>query len=344
MITDRYYYSTLSLEEKKAYKSLYLAMVAYEKAVVIQKPLIKKIDVQKVIFSVNMDHPLLFYVDFGNLRYSVRTSVISFEIEYYFRKEDALTLQTEIRKVLSKILGKITGRNAYEVVCSAHDVLARNVLYDTKALQNIQSVLLRSNTILGVLFYKTAVCEGIAKTFKYILNMRDIPCIVAVGRASDTKQNPDASELHAWNLVRVDGKNFGVDVTWDINLSQKQLLRHDYLFLSDSMMQRDHHSTVAAPHCVTEGQDFFSQNGLTFRTEKQLFDHLADRLISGNQTAEFRFLVETADPYRAVCDTVARAIAQSFHFQSRISYSVMYNRSQDVFGVGWWSGCVLKGE
>ncbi len=335
MMTDRYYYTTLNSEEKKAYKSLYLAMSAYEKAAVVQKPLLKKIDVRKVIFSVNMDHPLLYYVDFGNLRCAVRASVISFEIAYYFRKEDAATLQTEIQKVLSKILGKITGRNVYETVCSAHDVLVRNVLYDTKALQNIQSVLLRSNTILGVLFYKTAVCEGIAKTFKYILNLREIPCLVAVGKAIGTQQSANASDLHAWNLVRVDGKNFGVDVTWDINLSQKQLIRHDYLLLPDSMMQKDHQNTVSVPRCVTEGEDFLSQNGLTFREEKQIFAHVASRQQSGNRAAEFRFLSQTPDPYQTVCDTAGKALAQNAHFQNCTSYRVTYNRPQDVFGIEW---------
>lgn len=39
--------------------------------------------------------------------------------------------------------------------------------------------------IVGVLFYKTAVCEGIAKTFKFLLNALDIKCIVVKGKATD---------------------------------------------------------------------------------------------------------------------------------------------------------------
>lgn len=334
-MTDRYYYSILNSEEKKAYQSLYRAMSTYEKVAVVQKPLFRKIDIQKVVFSIDMDHPFLYYVDFWHLRYVVGANVISFEISYFFRKEDIATLQAEVDKVLSKILVKITGGNVYETVCSAHDVLVRNVLYDTGAVQNIESVFLRSNTILGVLFYKTAVCEGIAKTFKYLLNLREIPCLVAVGKAFGSQgQVTGTSCLHAWNLVRIEGKNFGVDATWDINASQKQFIRHDYLLLPDSMMQKDHQCTVHIPQCETQGQDFLSRSGRTFRGERQISDYVASRVQTGHRRAEFRFLTEATNPYQIVCDAVKKAFAQNTHFQGT-PFHISYNQVQSVFGIAW---------
>lgn len=334
MITDRYYYSKLNAEEKKAYKSLYLAMTSYEKMAIVQKPLFGSFDISKVIFGVNMDNPLLYYVDFGNLRYSIQPGAVAFYISYYISSpEDLKTLEREVHNVTQKIMAKVTGNNSYELVCSVHDVLVRNVLYDMGALPNLQAVLLRSNTILGALLYKTAVCEGIAKTFKLILNMRDIPCIVAVGKANGGNRSSSDNTLHAWNIVRVNGCNFGVDVTWDINYSSKQMIRHDYLMLSNRMMSKDHEGIVDLPRCTTEGGDYFSKKGLAFTQEKELIDYLTDQVKKGNRAMEFRFESGNADPTPIVENAVRNAFSRVAHLVYGNGYRTKPNPIMGVFSV-----------
>ncbi|MEY8459721.1 leucine-rich repeat protein [Eggerthellaceae bacterium 24-137] len=50
------------------------------------------------------------------------------------------------------------------------------------------------------------VCEGYARAFKVLCDAVEIPCVLVDG---------DASGPHMWNYAQVDGRWYGVDVTWN---------------------------------------------------------------------------------------------------------------------------------
>ena len=185
-------------------------------------------DIPKLMSAINFDNPHLFYVDF---RYGFQSDLFSQTVilKYIYNQAGTVVLTEKVKKVCNKILSKVTGKTEFEKELSLHDILARNVLYDDVAKDNLLKFHARSNTILGVLFYKTAVCEGIAKTFKFLLNALDIKCIVVKGKATDDLSgNVSSDTLHAWNMVKIDGKLYYVDLTWDINISDKDIILHDY--------------------------------------------------------------------------------------------------------------------
>lgn len=60
-----------------------------------------------------------------------------------------------------------------------------------------------------------AVCAGYSRAFQHLLHMAGIPCGYISGYAYvDTEEKPDDSN-HAWNCVKVGGKWYEVDTTWD---------------------------------------------------------------------------------------------------------------------------------
>ena len=96
--------------------------------------------------------------------------------------------------------------NRYEQIKVAHDYIIENTEYDqTISKSNIYSM-------YGTLINREAVCEGYAKTFKYIMDRLNIPCIIACGIGQNSKGE---SESHAWNYVKLDNKWYAVDTTWD---------------------------------------------------------------------------------------------------------------------------------
>ncbi len=96
--------------------------------------------------------------------------------------------------------------DVYEQIRTAHDYIIENTEYDqTVSKANIYS-------IYGTLINREAVCEGYAKTFKYIMDKLNIPCIIACGVGQNSRGE---SESHAWNYVRLEDKWYAVDVTWD---------------------------------------------------------------------------------------------------------------------------------
>ena len=70
------------------------------------------------------------------------------------------------------------------------------------------------------------VCEGYARAFKLICDKLEIPCLFVVGNFR--------GENHAWNMVRLDGSWYAVDVTLDdpvvqgVNSPVSGMEHHDY--------------------------------------------------------------------------------------------------------------------
>lgn len=96
--------------------------------------------------------------------------------------------------------------NTYEQIKVVHDYIIENTEYDqTISKPNIYSM-------YGTLINREAVCEGYAKTFKYIMDKLNIPCIIACGVGQNSKGE---SESHAWNYIKLDNKWYAVDTTWD---------------------------------------------------------------------------------------------------------------------------------
>ena len=83
-----------------------------------------------------------------------------------------------------------------------------------------------------------SVCAGYAKAFQYIMMKLNIPCYYCVGFAG---------EDHAWNLIRLDGKFYNVDVAWDDpEGNEAGTYNYDYFNLSDRAILKDHRRTEMA--------------------------------------------------------------------------------------------------
>lgn len=238
MTYDRYYYSILSPADKQVYKKIYDGIKNFETAITVSKTTESLLN---IIQFIGWDNPHIFYVDLNQYNYSKSQLDTIVRLTYWYNKQEVDEINKKVHKVLQKILARVNGTTDYEKEKSVHDLLIENVLYDMSALQNLHKHSPRSNSILGVLFYKTAVCEGIAKVTKMLLNLLDIKCIVATGMAG--------GELHAWNIVKIDSKPYHLDVTWDINLSIRNRFCYDYFNLTDREILRDHIPSIKYPLC-----------------------------------------------------------------------------------------------
>ena len=190
-----------------------------------------------------MDNPHIYYIDFSQYQYATTLNAIKFMFTYWYSPSDVAILNMKMQSALNKMLKRVSGRTELEKEKSVHDLLVENVIYNQQAVSNIHKHSPRSNTLLGVLFYKTAVCEGIAKTTKMLLNMLGIKCIVATGTANNSQENGP----HAWNMVKVDGKIYHLDITWDIGLSVPKHISYEYFNLKDKEISKDHSSTKIYP-------------------------------------------------------------------------------------------------
>ena len=99
-----------------------------------------------------------------------------------------------------KIVSEVTDESMTEIekIKTLHDWVCANTVYDMNDENN-----LANHVDSAVFFDGMAVCEGYAKAFNLLLHEAGIEtCLVHNG-------------VHAWNVVKVDGKWFHIDTTWD---------------------------------------------------------------------------------------------------------------------------------
>ena len=135
-----------------------------------------------------------------------------------------------------------------EAVRRLHDYLASEADYDDTALdERKEGRLISAHSVIGIFSKQCAVCDGISKTVKLVLNCLNIPCIVVAGQSAFEEDNGS----HAWNIVKIGQIAYHLDMTWDINLSRKGDISYEYFLISDREAARDHEWKRNVPVCGT---------------------------------------------------------------------------------------------
>lgn len=100
-----------------------------------------------------------------------------------------------------------------------------------------------NNTAMAVLLNKKGVCQSYAYTFNNAMREIGVDSVLLV------------SSTHAWNAVRINGKWFYVDVTWDDptyedpNDISSTYIRYDYFLVAPTAFAADH--TLIQPYQTT---------------------------------------------------------------------------------------------
>ena len=119
------------------------------------------------------------------------------------------------------------GMSDYEKELAVHDWIIGRAEYDWSHSD-------RSLTPLGLLQDGTAICLGYASTFQLLMDLLGIECITVVGASFGS------SEDHAWNMVKLDGAWYCVDVTWDDPGGGGQAIHRYFNVTSQFMRDTDH--------------------------------------------------------------------------------------------------------
>lgn len=88
----------------------------------------------------------------------------------------------------------------------------------------------------GILIYETII--GYTSTFREFMDILGVEGEIIRGEA----MNGTGYGAHAWNKVKVDGKWYWIDVTWDAPVPDRPgtVFRYDYFMISEEQMNRDH--------------------------------------------------------------------------------------------------------
>lgn len=139
---------------------------------------------------------------------------IRVKLVYKYDKE----VLDEYWKQMKEVAATLKGESDYESVKAVHDYLINSYEYDEKYENHLDYEGYRDGTM---------VCQGYCMAAFLLLSEMDIPVRIVTGASQDYQSDAN----HAWNVVRVDGKWYNMDVTWDDKGGKR---RPDYTFFLKS--------------------------------------------------------------------------------------------------------------
>lgn len=182
--------------------------------------------------------------------YTIRERTERADVEMTVKYRESAEQTAEVDRMTSQALRSVvsTGMNDHEKVKAIHDWVVGRVEYDTS---------LRSYTAYEALLTGKTVCQGYALLIQHMLAKAGIVSRIVEGTVS--------SGDHAWNLVKLDGRWYHLDATWDDaappvkteqggeakESAELTASRYRYYMLSDNEIGRDHQWTKHYPEAAS---------------------------------------------------------------------------------------------
>jgi len=131
------------------------------------------------------------------------------------------------------------GMTDFEKELALHDWLMAHGKYDDLSRDNVAHIGRPNNTDpYGMLVGGYGICLGFATTFQLLMDLAEVECITVVGAAFGSTAD------HAWNMVKLDGEWYCVDVTWNNSYEDiAGFIRSAYRYFnvtSDLLRETDH--------------------------------------------------------------------------------------------------------
>ena len=259
-----YYYSLLNNEQKRIYGTILSGIKIRTKN--IKMPIRPINEIAKIYNYALLDNPMLFYVSSSFRQssdlYKKKCTILP---EYIHTRSDTRAYTSSIKNYLREF-DSVKDKNDIDKELYVHDYCLNNFSYDYSFDEYCHS-------IVGLAINKTAVCEGIAKFVKCAFDYLGVKSLVVSGKAKNPALD-GRMEGHAWNIVRIDGKTYHLDVTFDMTIKDK-ILRYDYFNLSDAEIKKDHVIVDNVPTCTTIANDYYSLNSLFVNSLAELGNYFS---------------------------------------------------------------------
>ncbi len=325
MLTDRYYYNHLSAQEKEIYAVLYKGVTELQKEI-YHPSAVSQETVHRIFDAVTHDNPYLYYFNQTHLEFALSEYGIVLRPQYFCTQDQISTYNGRIQECVNQIVCDLDLLKCSELEKEkrVHDYMCKNISYDHDALHTSKvNRIVAAHSIIGVFAKQRAVCEGIAKATKLLLNTVDIGCIVVSGKASLFQRSE-----HAWNIVNINGEAYQLDVTWDMANSKKYGINYDYFNLTDVAMSKDHFDFQGVPLCNSETANYFTMNNLYFSDMRRLERHLIFGILRGHK----KFYFKIADEGHRMSEIIAAVrnfvLAEITKYNVQAEVSASYNEEQ----------------
>jgi len=271
-IIDAFFYNQLDEEARIIYRAIRDGVADGLEEVILETDNIDLI--HSTYRFVLFDHPEFFWAT--GAASTIVTSwtdgrtYATFKPVYAHQGADKTRMQEEIEIAIDAFLATVDPHlSEYEKVRLVYEYLILNTSYNLDAPdhQNIYSVFVN----------RESVCAGISRAAQLLLTRLGIFATYITGDAY-VPGTSEAPVAHAWNLVRVNGKYYYLDVTWGIPFFQEDNaltidIIYDYLLITGDLLFRTH---TLGEEITTQGIILPATNSWThtfFYLNNMFYDH-----------------------------------------------------------------------
>ena len=218
-----------------------------------------------------------------------------------FSLEDAVFLKQHAQKIVRRL--NIDNKSEMLKAVAIYDYLSESVTYEDGE---------NAHDAWGALIDRKAVCEGISYAFCLLARMIGLDAVVVTGT---WKGGP-----HAWNMVRIEGEPYHLDVTANLQAAKSGPKNYDSLFLTDADMNDRDWKRQYYPPCRSTKHNYFVVTK-SFASDKQEAIAIMARQISKKRVIYFRVSGAIALDDNLVRDWLLEACRKANVFIS--SFSLM---------------------
>ena len=261
---EPYYYSKMNKMQQAAYHAMFQGVRGLEES--FQVPKMEGEALYNIFFQMRLDHPEIFWATGFKYRYYQDSPNLIFLPEYLFEKNKIKEHQKAMTARVEKLARQAQTFSEWEREKYIHDFICENVKYDKLKKPY-------SHEIIGPLGQGVGVCEGIAKAVKVLCDALGIWCMISI-----CGNNPEKGikYRHTWNVVKIDGKYYHLDATFDNTLTRNcsfgDEIRYDYFNLDDKNIFRDHEPLIApAPVCQDGDHFYYKEKKLSFTKQEDVY-------------------------------------------------------------------------
>ncbi|MBP3435199.1 MAG: hypothetical protein J6K62_02580 [Clostridia bacterium] len=273
-------------------------------------------DLKSVMRCYHADYPQHFWYN-GAYSYVMNGSgeVLSVKPTYTMTTSQKQTAQQKVDKAVKDLLEKAAyGQTEYDRELILHDALADRVKYVDGT---------NAHNLYGALVEGKAVCEGYARAFQYLLYQAGMQCLFVEG--TSVRPGSSKGEAHAWNVVKINGKYYHTDVTWDDQSDSLFSVIHAFFDLNDAFIKEGH--TISAdnpypiPSCNSTNDSYFVHENIELKTFT--VDKIAELFVRGNGTATIYLSKNTVNEFLTWFQANLSDISAAANLKGK-SFSIQY--------------------
>lgn len=250
-IASTYTYNNLSADKKIVYSKILQAARSCASTVIFDNaPSIETVtDIYSIIYTEEINLQFLSQ----SFKYG-SNPVSKLQISYTYPTDtiNSINVQTEAKanEIISQITPTMT---AYDIVKYFHDTIIKNCVYDDSAEF--------ASTAYGALVKGRALCQGYSHAMSLLCNKVGIENAYITGYAG---------EEHMWNMVKLDGDWYNIDVTWDDldKADRPDFIVYDYFNVTDADLsaRQIYPGYVPLPVSTATADNYYVYNGLVANT------------------------------------------------------------------------------